>query len=72
MRYYKQLNESGEVVTLFTYGFAPKITNPLIVEINKEEYDALLEEIKAKAEAELGDEISDAEALNIILGGNVT
>lgn len=70
--YYKQLSEFGEVVLLLTYGFTPKITNPLIVEITQEEYSAISAELQAKAEEEAGqtdpDEISDTEALNIILG----
>ena len=65
--YFKQLNESGEVILLLTYDFTPNITNPLIVEITEEEYNTLLAEIQA-ADSPDPDEISDAEALDIILG----
>lgn len=69
VKYYKQLGESGELITLLSYDFEPTITNPLIVEITKEEYDELLAEIAADPDPEPTDEISDSEALNIILGG---
>ena len=63
--YYKQLNESGELVLLLTYNFKPKITNPLIIEITQEEYEASMTEIIAKAEDEaiqfIEDEIPDEE-----------
>lgn len=49
--YYKQIDETGEVVALFTYDFAPVITNPLVVEIDREEYDRLLEALLAEYEA---------------------
>lgn len=69
MKYYKQLNDSGEVVLLLTYGVTPNIANPLIVEITEEEYNVLLDEIKAQqSEEPETDEISSDEALNIILG----
>lgn len=68
-RYYKQLNHSGDVVFLLTYDFDPTITDPLIVEITKEEYDELLAEITAEPDPEPTDEITDSEALAIILGG---
>ena len=69
--YFKQLNEAGEVVLLLTYGFTPKITNPLIVEITQEEYNLLSAEIEAANQPEEPDpdEISAEEALDIILGG---
>lgn len=68
MKYYKCLSETDEVKMLLTYNFEPTITNPLIVEITKEEYDELLAEITV--EPEPTDEISDSEALAIILGGD--
>lgn len=69
-KYYKHLTETGDVKLLLTYDFEPTITDPLIVEITKEEYDELLAEITAKPEPEPADEISDSEALSIILGGD--
>lgn len=68
--YFKKLNESGEVILLLTYDFTPKITNTMIVEITQEEYERLSVEIKAANQLEEPDpdEISDAEALDIILG----
>ena len=51
MKYYKQLNENGEVVMLLTYDFEPNITDLLIVEITAEEYETISEEWRAKAEA---------------------
>lgn len=70
--YFKQLNDSGEVVFLLTYdNFCPNIANTLIVEITQEEYNVLLAKLQAKAEETEqvnSDEISDEEALDIILG----
>ena len=51
-KYYKQFNENGEIVTLLTYDFEPNITDPLMVEITKEEYEAISAEWRAKADAE--------------------
>ena len=72
--YFKQLSESGEVVVLLSYNnFRPNITDPLVVEITQEEYEALLAEIEAANQPEESetDEISAEEALDIILGGDV-
>lgn len=69
-KYFKQISETGEVKLLLTYEFEPTITDPLIMEITKEEYDELLAEITAEPEPEPTDEISDSEALAIILGGD--
>lgn len=52
MKYYKQLNENGEIVMLLTYDFEPNITDPLIVEINAEEYETISAEWQEKAQAE--------------------
>ncbi len=58
MKYYKQLNESGEIVALLTYDFEPTISDPLTVEITAEEYETISAEwreaarARAKAEAE--------------------
>lgn len=70
MRYYKKINDGCKVGMLLTYDFPPTITDPLIVEITKEEYDELLAEITAEPEPEPTGEISDSEALSIILGGD--
>lgn len=69
-KYYKCLTETGKVKMLLTYDFEPTITDPLIVEITKEEYDELLAEITAEPDPEPTGEISDSEALNIITGGD--
>lgn len=68
--YYKRLNETGEVVMLLTYDFEPVLNDPLIIEITKAEYDEILAEITAEPDPEPADEISDSEALSIILGGD--
>lgn len=52
MKYYKQLNENGEIVMLLTYDFEPNITDPLIMEINAEEYETISTEWREKAQAE--------------------
>ena len=69
-RYYKKINASGGIGMLLTYDFDPTITDPMIVEITKDEYDELLAELTSKPEPEPADEISDSEALSIILGGD--
>ena len=69
-KYYMKTNANGNVEMLLNYDFLPTITDPLIVEITKEEYDELLAEITAEPEPEPTDEISDSEALAIILGGD--
>lgn len=69
--YFKQLNDSGEIILLLTYSFRPNITNPLVVEITKEEYETLSAEMQKRGEISESeeDEITDTEALNIITGG---
>lgn len=56
MKYYKQLNENGEVVYLLSYDTEPNITDPLTVEISAEEYEAISAEWReaaiARSEAE--------------------
>lgn len=69
-KYFKHLTEIGEVKLLLAYEFEPTITDLLIVEITKEEYDDLLAELAAEPEPDPTDEISDSEALSIILGGD--
>ena len=51
-KYYKQLNENGEIVFLLTYDFEPTIDDPLCVEITGDEYTTILAELRAKAEEE--------------------
>lgn len=70
--YVKRTNDEGVVDSLITYNnFHPKISDPLMVEITQEEYEALLAEIEASNQPEepTTDEISAEEALDIILGG---
>lgn len=56
MKYYKRINENGEIVALLTYDFEPNITDPLTVEISAEEYEAISAEwreaARVRAEAE--------------------
>ena len=59
MKYYKQLNENGEIVMLLTYDFEPNITDPLIVEITAEEYETISAEWREAAKAR--DEAEKAE-----------
>ena len=70
--YFKQLNDSGEITLLLTYSFRPNITNPLVIEITKEEYETLFAEMQKHGEISESeeDEITDTEALNIIMGGD--
>lgn len=56
MKYYKQLNENNEIVTLLTYDFEPNITDPLMVEITAEEYNAIADVWKAEGEARAEEE----------------
>ena len=49
MKYYKQLNENGEIVALLTYDFEPNITDPLTVDITAEEYEAVSSEWREAA-----------------------
>lgn len=70
--YFKKLKKNGEIDFLLTYeDYRPNITDPLVVEITQEEYEALLAEIEAANQPEepTTDEISAEEALDIILGG---
>lgn len=68
-KYYKQINENGEVVMLLTYDFVPNITNPLIVEITEEEYETLLAELIASLpEPEPSEMELKAQAYDIITG----
>ena len=62
-KYYKQVDEAGELVLLLTYNFQPRIKNPLIVEISQEEYETMLAELESVtgAEKESTDEVSARE-----------
>lgn len=52
MRYFKQLDNNGELSMLLTYSMDPVITNPLVTEISEDEYSTLKAEIEAQLEAE--------------------
>ena len=68
-KYYKQINENGEVVMLLTYDFIPNITDSLIVEISETEYNELLAELMANAPEDEPSEIElKAQAYDIITG----
>ena len=64
MKYYKQLNETGEVIYLLSYDTEPSITDPLTVEITAEEYEAISTEwreaARARAEAEKAEKLAKA------------
>ena len=64
MKYYKQLNENGEVIYLLSYDTEPSITDPLTVEITAEEYEAISTEwreaARARAEAEKAEKLAKA------------
>lgn len=53
MKYYKQLNENGEILYLLTYDFEPNITSPLTVEITAEEYETISSEWREAAKAKI-------------------
>ena len=71
-KYYKQLNENGELVLLLTYDFEPVITDPLIVEIGAEEYEQLLAEIVAKNKQPESDEATMHDLYNALAELGVT
>lgn len=71
MTYYAKQMENGGVVALHTMD-RPFGGNAAFVPITEAEYAALLVEWKAsQPEPEPTDEISDSEALQIIVGGDV-
>jgi hypothetical protein len=47
--YYKQLDENGEVIMLFTYDYKATINDPLVVQITAEEYETIKSEWAARA-----------------------
>lgn len=67
--YYKQLNENGEIVLLLVYDFMPTITDPLIIEITEEEYNAIIAEIRAnEPEPEPSEMELKSQAYDILTG----
>jgi hypothetical protein len=73
-KYYKQLNENGDIFMLLTYDFIPTNLDPnlILVEITKEEYAELFEEITEASEANLKEIANEtalkAQAYDIIMG----
>ena len=63
--YYAKTVKDGEVVALMTYNREPQLSEGTVL-IEAEEYDQLLSELPQPEET---DEISDSEALRIIVGG---
>ncbi|MBQ2241507.1 MAG: hypothetical protein II319_05145 [Clostridia bacterium] len=79
MKYYKQLDESGEVIYLLSYDTEPNITDPLTVEITAEEYETIsaewreaarvrAEAEKAERQAKAKEKALKAKAYDIITG----
>ena len=68
MVYAKKTDGGGNVLSLYTYNFDPDFGGDVSMSIiTKEEYDDILSQMP-KTEKPAG-QISDTEALNIILGG---
>lgn len=65
-KYYKKLNEPGEVDLLLTYDFEPTITDPSVIEITAEEYETLLAELIAETEPEVSDEATEEDLYNAL------
>lgn len=65
--YAKQIDENGDIVALHRFGGDEFPLNPYFIEITESEYNALLEEM-TPPEPQPTDEISDSEALAIMLG----
>lgn len=74
MFYFKQLNDDNTLHSLLKYNSHCSVeTNDSLIEITEEEYNTLLAEIEEKIRLEAeqeaeSDNISDSEALSIILG----
>ena len=69
MTYAKQIT-GGKLTALLTYDYTPEFGDDSdTIIITEEEYNALMEELKAAQPAPDPDEISDREALEIITGG---
>lgn len=69
MYFYKHLDENGNTVTLESRNVKAVNAPETMVEINESEYQTLLEGMLANMETEPTDQISAAEALEIITGG---
>lgn len=68
MTYAKQIIE-GKLTALLTYDYTPEFgENSDTIIITEEEYNALMEELKAEQPAPDPERISDREALAIITG----
>lgn len=68
MYFYKYLDKNDKVVTLESRNVKAVNAPETMVEIAESEYQTLLEEMMANMETEPTDQISAAEALDIILG----
>lgn len=69
MYFYKHLDEQGNTVTLESRNVQAVNAPETMVEITESEYQMLLEKMLANMETEPTDQISAAEALEIITGG---
>ena len=69
MYFYKHLDENGNTVTLESRNVQAVNAPETMVEITETEYQTLLEEMMTNIEPEPTDQISAAEALEIITGG---
>ena len=70
MFYAKQITD-GKITALLTYDYMPDFSDDSdTVIITEEEYNTLLEELKAAQPTTDPDAISDSEALRIITGGD--
>ena len=68
MVYAKKTDGDGNVLSLYTYNFEPDFGGDGSMSIiTKEEYDDILSQMPKTEKP--ADQISDTEALNIILGG---
>lgn len=67
--YAKQIDESGEVVALHKFSTEAFPTSKVFVQIEEDEYTVLLAEMQERLKPKETDQISDSEALNIMLGG---
>lgn len=69
MTYAKQITD-GKLTALLTYNYIPEFGEDSdTVIITEEEYNTLMEELKAAQPVLDPDQISDSEALRIITGG---
>ncbi len=65
--YAKEIDDSGEAVVIHKFSSDSFPSDPHFIEITESEYNALLEEM-TPSEPQPTDEISDSEALAIMLG----